>query len=145
MNRLERLISCLAAVLLLGGLVGCGKPGESKPGEPAKSGLAGHWTGFDVRHPGAKSTLTINDNQLEYRGPQPSDWVRGTIVLNEQVHPMQMDLRVTEAGITNNVGATILAIYELRGDELKLAASGPEHPANFAGGEGIHVFTFKRD
>jgi len=37
-----------------------------------------------------------------------------------------------------------MVIYELRGDELKVAVSGQERPTNFAGGQSIHVFSFRR-
>jgi len=142
MNTLSQLKVYVLAGLVLAGLIGC-----SSQSEPAKPGLDGRWTGYDVAQPEAKRTLAINGNQAEYRGARPGDWLRGSFVLSEQPQPMQMDLSIKEAGDINlnDVGTTALVIYELRGDELKVAVSGQERPINFAGGQSIHVFSFRRD
>ena len=141
MNAWSQLKVCVLAGLVLAGVMGC-----SSQSEPAKRGLDGRWTGYDVEQPDAKCTLAINGNQAEYRGAQPGDWLRGSFVLNEQVQPRQMDLNIKEAGDANlnDVGTTARVIYELRGDELKVAVSSQERPTNFAGGPSIHVFSFRR-
>ena len=141
MNILTQLKVCVLAGIVLAGVMGC-----CQQTEPAKPGLDGRWTGYDVEQPDAKCTLAINDNQAEYRGAQPGDWLRGSFVLNEQAQPMQMDLSIKEAGDINlnDVGTTARVIYELRGDELKVAVSSQERPTNFAGGQSIHVFSFRR-
>ena len=142
MNTLSQLTISVLAGLVLTGVIGC-----SSQSEPAKPGLDGRWTGCDVEQPDAKCTLAINGKQAEYRGAQPGDWLRGSFVLNEQAQPRQMDLNIKEAGDANlnDVGTTARVIYELRGDELKVAVSGQERPTNFAGGQSIHVLSFRRD
>jgi uncharacterized protein (TIGR03067 family) len=142
MNAWSQLKVCVLAGLVLAGVTGC-----SSQSEPAKPGLNGRWTGYDVVQPNAKCTLAINGHQAEYRGTQPGDWLRGSLVLNEQAQPRQMDLSIKEAGDANlnDVGTTAMVIYELRGDELTVAVSSQERPTNFAGGQSIHVFSFRRD
>jgi len=140
MNRLQQLKFSLMTYLLLAVAAGCGKQSE-----PAKPGLDGRWTGFDVGQPDAQCTLTIKGNHVDYRGASPTDWLRGTIALNEQAQPAQMDLTIEESGASSDVGTTALMIYELRGDELRVAASKGERPTNLEGGERVRVFAFKRD
>jgi len=142
MNAWSQLKVCVLAGLVLAGVIGC-----TSQSTPAKPGLDGRWTGYDMEQPEAKCTLAVKGDRLEYRGAQPDDWLRGSFVLNEQARPMQMDLSIKEGGEVNrnDVGTTALAIYELRGDELKVAVSSQERPANFAGGQGIHVFSFKHE
>lgn len=142
MNILNQLKICGLAGLVLAGVIGC-----TAHSEPTKPSLDGRWTGCDVQQPEAKCTVTINGDQLEYRGTQPADWLRGSLVLNEQAQPRQMDLTIKEAGAINrnDVGTTALLIYERRGDELTVAVSNQVRPTDFAGGPGIHVFAFRRD
>lgn len=126
--------------LLLASVVGCNKPNDVE-----RPSLEGRWTGFDLRQPDAPCSLSINGNQAEYRGAQPPDWVRGTFVLNQQAQPKQMDLKIEESGVSDAVGTTTLLIYELQGDELKVAASSRERPTNFTDGEGARLFSFRRE
>ena len=141
-NPLNQLKLCGLAGLVLAGVIGC-----TARSEPAKVGLDGRWTGYNVQQPEAMCTVTINGNQAEYRGAQPLDWLRGSFVLNEQAQPKQMDLNITDAGDINrnDVGTTALMIYERRGDELKVAVSGQERPTNFTGGPNIRIYSFRRD
>ncbi len=141
MNVWSQLKGCTLAGLVLAGAMGC-----SPRSEPAIHGLDGRWTGYDLQQPQAKCTLVVKADQLEYRGAQPGDWLRGSFVLHEQARPMQMDLSIEEGGEVNrnDVGTTVLVIYERQGNVLKVAVSSQERPANFAGGQNIHVFTFGR-
>ncbi len=142
MKILNQLKICGLAGLVLAGVVGC-----TAHSEPTRPSLDGRWTGYDVQQPEMKCTVAINGNQLEYRGTQPADWLRGSLVLNEHTQPRQMDLTITDAGEVNrnDVGTTTLLIYDLQRNELKVAVSNQVRPTNFAGGQGIHVFAFKRD
>ena len=98
--------------------------------------------------PTAKCTLTISGAQFDYRGAQSNDWCRGTFVVNEQTQPKQIDMAIQEIAVQQYLGKTIPAIFELNGDELKVAAAEPGsavRPASLGGGQGIRVFSFKRD
>ena len=140
MNTSYQLRLCILTGLLLTCVVGCNKPSEAE-----RSSLEGHWTGFDLRQPDAQCSLSINGNLAEYRGTQPRDWLRGAFVLNEQAQPKQLDLKIEESGVSDAVGTTTLMIYELEGDELKVAASSRERPANFTDAERARLFSFKRE
>lgn len=138
MKMMPHLKLCLLASLALAGLAGCGH-------KAAKAGLEGRWTGYDVARPAEQCVVTINGNQLEYRGAQSNDWVRGTFVLNEAAQPKQMDLLVQEPP-QSATGKAILVIYEMQGDEMKVAVPGtPERPADFSPKPQVRIFSFKRD
>ena len=110
--------------------------------------LDGNWTGFDAGQPTEKCTLAITGTQFNYHGAQSNDWCRGTFTLNEQTQPKQMDMTVQEISAPEYVGKTVLVVYELNGDELKVAAAEPGknmRPARMAGEQGVRVFSFKRD
>ena len=142
MKKLPILKTCVLSGVLLAGAVGCHRhqAGQSRPD--------GRWTGFDVTQPGARCTLTITGTHLDFQGIDPSDWCRATFVLHETVQPKQMDLVLNEAA-PQSAGKTVLAIYELNGDEIKIAASYPgasRRPAEFVPLRGeVRVLSFHRD
>src|SRR5262249_19590448 len=39
--------------------------------------LEGRWKGSNTAHPGQTCTLNIAGDQIEYRGADPNDWIRG--------------------------------------------------------------------
>jgi uncharacterized protein (TIGR03067 family) len=130
----------MMVVLLLACLSGCSK---------TKASLDGRWTGSMLGVSDAEFTLIINGDQMDFhcRGSEVDNWLRGSIVLNEMARPKEMDLQVEEASNYDNLGSKILLIYDLQGDELKLAATTENstvRPTNFAGAEGIQVFFLKR-
>lgn len=109
--------------------------------------LAGHWTGFDLVHPDTKCELTITGTNLDFRGIAPDDWCRGTFVLNEKAQPEQMDLMLNEAA-PESVGKLNLVIYEIQGNELKIAAcrpGSPQRPADFTPTGEVRVLAFTRN
>jgi uncharacterized protein (TIGR03067 family) len=111
------------------------------------SGLEGHWTGVDLVHPDTKCELTITGTNLNFRGTRPNDWCRGTFVLNEQAQPKQMDLMLNEAA-PESVGKLNLVIYEIQGNDLKIAAcrpGSPQQPADFTPTVEVRVLSFQRD
>lgn len=131
----------LSALVLL---LAAGLPGCRKQSQTAKSNIEGHWTGFDLARPAEKLQLTITGDQLEYHGAQADDWCRGTFVLNETTQPAQMDLVIKEPP---QAVATLLVIYELQGDEIKVARADPgkPRPADFTPSKQVKVLSFKRD
>lgn len=130
---------CFLLAALLFSAFGC-----SRQDEPAASSLDGHWTGHELGQPDAQCTATITGTTIEYRGARSNDWVRANFAVKDDVLPTQMDVTLQAAGVPEDAGLTLLAIYELQRDELKLAVGLHERPTNFAGGQGIRVFTFKR-
>ncbi len=142
MNQPRHLKSCLLVGSLLACLIGCSKPALKS------ETLEGRWTGFEGDQPNAKCTLTITGTNLDYRGVQSNDWCRGTFVLNEWTQPRQLDLTIQEIADPQYAGKSLLGIYEFQGEALKVAVAEPgsaQRPAGLAGGQGVRVFTFKRD
>ena len=144
MKILHRLRQWMIVVLLLACLSSC-----SQEHKQAKAGLDGLWTGSMLGVTDAEFTLSINGDQMYFhgRGPGVDNWLRGSIVLNEMARPKEMDLQVNEASNVDNLGSKILLIYDLHGDNLKLAATTDNsnvRPANFVGGEGTQGFFLKR-
>jgi uncharacterized protein (TIGR03067 family) len=141
MKTMSHLKLCLLAGLLVAGVAGCSH-------KPAKPALDGRWTGFEVRQPNSKCTLAIDGGQMEYHGANSNDWIRGTFVINDKVQPAQMDITLMEPVGSPYTGKIALGVYELQGDELKVAAAEPGsnlRPGNVAGGPNIQAFVFKRE
>lgn len=141
MNALKHLKLCLLAGLFLAGIVGCGKQTAEKPT------VQGRWSGFEQGRR-EKTILAFNGDQFAYWDAQSNKLGSGTFVVNDTMQPAQMDLTFLECPAPEYVGKVGLAIYELQRDELKIAGSEPgstQRPTNIAGGEGIRVFTLKRE
>jgi uncharacterized protein (TIGR03067 family) len=68
---------------------------------------------------------------------------KGTFKLNAKAKPATLDITSTEGP---NKGKTILAIYEVKGDTLKVCydLGGKERPKALKGGEGLFLATYKR-
>jgi uncharacterized protein (TIGR03067 family) len=120
---------------------GCSRQKTTMPG------LEGHWTGVDLVHPDMKCELTITGTNLDFRGIAPDDWCRGSFALNEQAQPKQMDLMLNEAAPAS-VGKLNLVIYEIQGNELKIAAcqpGSPNRPADFTPTSEVRVLALTRE
>jgi len=142
MKTLAILQACVLSGVLLAAAVGC----HRRQAESFKPD--GHWSGFDVTQPNARCTLTITGTNLDFKGINPNDWCRATFVVNERAQPKQMDLILNEAA-PQSAGKTVLAIYELNGDELRIAASYPgasQRPADFVPvRDAVRVLSLTRD
>jgi uncharacterized protein (TIGR03067 family) len=75
----------------------------------------------------ANLKLTLKDGEYEV---QAESLDRGTVTYNNSPNPKEMDIKGVEGP---NEGKTILAIYELAGDELKICydLSGKSRPTEF--------------
>lgn len=142
MNTLYRLKQGMIAILLLVCLSGC-----SQSDKQMKTSLDGYWRGSLLGVSDAEFTFVIKGDRLDHRGHGPGvdNWLCGSIVLNEEAEPKEMDLSIEDASNEQNLGMKVMLIYELQGDELKLAASNQLRPTNFVGGDGIQVYSLKRD
>jgi uncharacterized protein (TIGR03067 family) len=112
----------------------------------SRQSLQGRWTGSNTAHPGETCSLNVSGDQVEYRGAEPNDWIRGKFVLNENSNPKQMDVTITEPA--SESGKTILIIYESAANHITLAA-GPhgsgQRPVDFTPGPQVDVLQFQRD
>jgi uncharacterized protein (TIGR03067 family) len=77
--------------------------------------------------PGVELKLTIKKGEYEV---QAESLDRGTVTYNDSAKPRRMEIKGVEGP---NAGKTILAIYELSGDEMKVCydLSGKAHPTEF--------------
>jgi uncharacterized protein (TIGR03067 family) len=144
MNTRKHFITCGLTILLLAAIAGCGKSKTEKAAE--KTGMEGRWTGFDMTRPAEACKVTITGNQLEYRGAQTNDWCIGSFVLNDSAQLRQMDLTIQ--GPPEIAGRKMLFIYDLQGDEMKVAGvepGSPLRPATFTSSRQTRVWSFKRD
>jgi uncharacterized protein (TIGR03067 family) len=75
----------------------------------------------------ANLKLTLNKGDYEVQAESPD---RGIVTYDDSAMPKKMDIKGVEGP---NKGKTILAIYELSGDTLKICydLSGKEHPTEF--------------
>jgi uncharacterized protein (TIGR03067 family) len=131
--------SCLMVALLLSVAISCSMRKE------AKTSLEGRWTGYDLTATNATDEVTVAGHQLDYHGPETNDWARGTFVLDEQTQPMELDFTIQES--PHDVGKRVLGIYELQGDNLKIAVAPPgdsQRPLNFTPGPNTRVMIYKR-
>ena len=89
-------------------------------------------------------TLMIKDDKYKVTVGMQVD--QGTVKLNPKAKPKEMDITGTEGP---NKGKTILAIYELDGDTLRICydLGGKNHPTEFKTREGTQLFlvTYKRE
>lgn len=88
--------------------------------------------------------LVIKDHHYTVTVGEQTD--RGTVKVDSSAKPMTLDIKGTEGP---NKGKTILAIYKLKGDTLKVCydLSGKHRPKEFATRKGTQLFlvTYKRE
>lgn len=113
--------------------------------------LQGNWVPLAAEMAGQKLPeeslkgfqLTLQSDEYLVQSPEGPD--RGKIKLDEAQTPKAMDILGTEGP---NAGKTILAIYELSGDTLKIcyALQGGTRPSEFKteGGQSLFLVTYQR-
>jgi uncharacterized protein (TIGR03067 family) len=141
MKTLNLIKSCLFTGLFLAGLASCSKPAAEK------ATVEGRWSGFEAGNT-ERITVAFSSNQFTYWDAKTNEIGSGTFVINDTVQPRQMDLTFERIIAPEYVGKVGLAIFELQGDELTFAGAEPGstlRPTNIAGGQGVRVFSFKRE
>lgn len=135
----------LLGMFLLATATGCDSPAKTKAPEPPA--IQGRWSGFENGKPG-RLTLVLSTNQFAYFDDQTNEIGGGAFVMNHTIQPMQMDLTFERIPAPDLVGKVGHAIFELNGDELKIAGcelGSDERPTNMVAGGGVRVFVFKRE
>ncbi|HYA78974.1 MAG TPA: sigma-70 family RNA polymerase sigma factor [Candidatus Nitrosopolaris sp.] len=105
--------------------------------------LQGHWTGSNTAHPGQTCTLDISGDQIEYRGADPNDWLRGKFVLNKNTEPQQLNVTILEPA-----NSFIFGIYQVSGDKMTIAVAphgSSQRPMNFTPGPQVDVLELQHD
>ncbi len=131
----------LLAGLGLAVIAGCSQPA------PKTATVQGRWSGFE-KGGTEKITVAFTADRFTYWDSRTNEIGSGTFVVNDTVQPNQMDLKFEQIPAPDYVGKVGLAVFELRGDELRIAGAEPgsgQRPTNIEGGPGVRVFTFKRE
>jgi uncharacterized protein (TIGR03067 family) len=172
MKRTKYTIYLAAAGLLLAA-AGCSSPtqpgtvnassqsGGAVPATPAapavpaapvpvvKSDLAalqGTWKGHGVGDDADAAVLTIQGNNVEFRGADPNEWYKGTFTLKDDVNPHQCLFAISECGAPDYVGKTAYTIYVIENGTLRISGNEPGKPDAPASFEAEHArhFVFKK-
>lgn len=141
MNTMKHLVVVGFAVVLAAGFVGCLHQGSSHVK------LQGRWSGTEAGRT-EKITLTFSGNRFAYTDNQSREIGSGTFIVNRTKQPMEMDLTFEIIPSPEHVGKVGLAIFELQGNELKIAGCEPgsgRRPQSIVAGQGVRVFTFNRE
>jgi uncharacterized protein (TIGR03067 family) len=132
----------ICALLLV--ILGCS---ESKTVSPAKPNVQGRWSGVEDGKT-EPITLTFTNNRFAYFDSRNNEIGSGTFSINDLVLPTQMDLTFESIPAPNLAGKIGHAVFELNGDELRIAGCEPgsdQRPTNTVSGPGVRAFLFKRE
>jgi uncharacterized protein (TIGR03067 family) len=108
--------------------------------------LEGTWVGTDAGGYGDEWTFVISSGKVEVKGPE-SAFYSGTLKLNTEMSPKQVDFKIDRCSLPEYVGETSLGIYKLEANKLTLATSEPgsiSRPAFFDSTGGIMLFSLTR-
>ena len=134
----------IAVTVALGlAVIGCRKSADSVPSDMAD--LQGTWVGNEAGEQGNKCKLIIQGDTLEFHGPNPQEWYKGTFVLDEQTQPKTIDVHIRECGLSKYLDKVAKAIYSIEQNTFTLAGSEPgsqTRPAAF--GPDVRTFVFTK-
>jgi len=135
----------LIAVMVAMGLavIGCRKSDDSSPSD--MTALQGAWVGNEAGEQGNQCKLIIQGDTLEFRGPNPQEWYKGTFVLDEQAQPKAIDVHIHECGLPEYVDKVAKAIYSIEQGTFTLAGNEPgsqTRPVAF--GPDVRTFVFTK-
>ena len=131
-------VTMLAAVM-------CSSLTLSADAKDKAPGLDGTWIPASAELAGKKLPanalaswkLVIKDADYTFTSNEPTD--KGTVNVDQSAKPMTMDIKGVDGP---NKGKTILAIFELKGDNLKVCydVGGPKRPTEFQTKEDTSLF-----
>lgn len=119
------------------------RPASASVGNASAQTLQGHWRGTNTAHPGQEVTISISGDQIEYRGADANDWLRGTFVVNDQANPKELDVTIHEP-----VKGTIFCLYQSDGDKITIAAAphgSSMRPVDFSATHHVDILQLQRD
>jgi uncharacterized protein (TIGR03067 family) len=137
---ISRTIACLSLVLSLG-IASAGDAAKKD-----KDKLNGSWQSTEIVNGGNKSDLEVT---LKFDGDKVTvtikdkDAITGTYSIDPSKTPATIDLNLEKDGNALKV----LAIYEVKGDELKIChtqGEGSDRPTSFEATEKTALATLKR-
>jgi uncharacterized protein (TIGR03067 family) len=151
--------TALLSALLVGMFfMAAGAADDGKAGEADRAALQGTWQCTSSEMDGDKQPDDeVKPYQVSVSGDKltvtksGSTVIKGTMTLASAEKPRQLDLKIEEdANNADNVGKTMVGIYELKGDDLKWCFTLPdrsERPKEFKSEQGSSRInaTFKRE
>jgi uncharacterized protein (TIGR03067 family) len=108
--------------------------------------LEGTWVGTDAGGYGDEWTFVISKEKVEVKGPE-SAFYSGTLKLNTEMNPKQVDFKIDTCSLPEYVGETSLGIYKLDGNKLTMATTEPgsiNRPVLFDSTGGVMLFSLTR-
>jgi len=149
MKTIRRVIGCGAVAFILSAVAGCHLNHQSAPEPPVapKPTVQGRWSGYEN---GGTERITIEftGDRFAYWDSQGKEIGSGTFKVNDTVQPNQLDLTFKNIDAPQYVGKVGLAVFEMQGNELKIAGAEPGtpvRPEHVAGGDGARAFVFQRE
>lgn len=138
------LIMCSMVALSL--MIGCAK---DVPVEDDAAKLEGTWVGPEVEHRDQGDwTFTFSGNLATANLPTGESYYKGTVTINSETDPKQVDFAIEECFIQDFVGKTTLGIYQFEENKLILAACEPgtsQRPASFENNEGGGLWALTKE
>ena len=115
--------------------------------DTAKAGgeLDGTWVGTAGGGYG-EWTFIISGGKVEVKGPD-SEYYAGTVTLNANTNPKQVDFKINKCSLPEYVNETSLGIFKLEGNQLTLAAAEPGsmmRPYSLQSGGEAMIFSLTR-
>lgn len=113
---------------------------------PRPTNIEGVWTGKEANGADGWTFIFFGAN-VEVTGPDGREVYRGTVTLNEEASPKQLDVKVSESIFSQYLGKTSAGIYRIEGDVLSLCAAEPgaaERPTEFSTAGKARCFTLAR-
>ncbi|HEU5397298.1 MAG TPA: hypothetical protein VFV81_09025 [Verrucomicrobiae bacterium] len=130
---------------LLLAVAGCSDPAAKNPAPPAP--LEGRWSGTEVEN-SRPISIVFTNSDFAYFDADGKEIGGGTFIMNRSVRPMEMDLTFERMPSPDLVGKVGQAIFELNGDELKIAAyevGSDRRPTMITNSPGLRIFVLKRE
>jgi uncharacterized protein (TIGR03067 family) len=112
-------------------------------GNNSDTEMQGTWLGYELEAGNDEWTYDVNEDILDISASISQEWYKGTITLNTNTIPKQIDYFVTDSIFDEAIGETALGIYKIEGDTLTFAARVPgdsERPQNYIPGNGTRVY-----
>ena len=132
----------LVSIAVLLGAAGCSTLHKSD-----SATLQGTWQGKEI---GGKTEgacyLVVSGNNVEFRGADTNEWIKGTFSLREDTNPRQMICLATACSYPPCIGKTVYAIYRIEAGTFKVTGNEPGNPDVPSGFDapGARQFEFRK-
>jgi uncharacterized protein (TIGR03067 family) len=110
--------------------------------------IQGTWTGHEVGRENGKCTLTVSENNIEFRGAHPQEWYKATFTLDEKTEPKSGDFLIKECPGPKLVGKIAKVVYKIENNTLTLSGNEPgvdARPTSFERSGNRRVFVFTKE